>query len=295
MSTPMTKIQGKARLAAVAAFAAASAAALALPANAMPIPDPLPSVNMERLLLAAQLDPHRTDSDVTPGAADSVRAVEAQLDRLNYLAPGAVDGHWGSLTASAWRQWEQDHSPSGPAHRNHLPGLGELQEIGSGRFTLNHKVDIGDRVNFSNSAGSHTVSQRTMAMFKEAERLSNDMTITQGSYNLGVTESAGVHDGGGAIDVRTWDAPAKSDERVAALRKVGFAAWHRTRAQGFSEDHIHAVAINDYQQSWDAHYDECQVFEFKFYEAGSGGICNEKDSSANSRNLTTWEEYKRAN
>jgi hypothetical protein len=45
----------------------------------------------------------------------------------------------------------------------------------------------------------------------------------------------------------------------------------------------------------DAHCDECQVSEFKFYEADSAGICNEEDSSANSRNLTSWEEHKRAN
>lgn len=51
----------------------------------------------------------------------------------------------GSLSAAAWRQWEQDHSPAAPAHRNQLPGLRELQENGSGRFTLNHKVDIDDR------------------------------------------------------------------------------------------------------------------------------------------------------
>ena len=70
--------------------------------------------------------------------------------------------------------------------------------------------------------------------------------LTQGSYNPGgVGASAGTHDGGGVVDVTvTGLTTTQRWHLVRALRTVGFAAWLRTPAQGFSY-HVHAVAIGD--------------------------------------------------
>ena len=85
--------------------------------------------------------------------------------------------------------------------------------------------------------------RRTARMFKEAERLGGPMRITQGSYSTGVAASAGTHDGGGVLDISTRGlSTTQINRRVRALRRVGFAAWHRTPADGFSS-HIHAVAV----------------------------------------------------
>lgn len=92
------------------------------------------------------------------------------------------------------------------------------------------------------------VNRRTEAMLTEVIRLSGvTPTIVQGSYRAGngASASAGTHDGGGVIDLRTWN--LNVDQRtklLSALRAVGFVAWYRTTAQGF-DPHIHAVAKGD--------------------------------------------------
>lgn len=64
------------------------------------------------------------------------------------------------------------------------------------------------------------------------------LTVLQGSYNKGgVKASAGVHDGGGAVDLTPQDWQAK----VHAMREVGFAAWHRPAIPGLWGEHVHAV------------------------------------------------------
>lgn len=88
-----------------------------------------------------------------------------------------------------------------------------------------------------------TTDRRTARMFKEAQRLGGPMRITQGSYSTGVSASAGTHDGGGVLDISTRGLTnTQINRRVRALRRVGFAAWHRTPTDGFSS-HIHAVAV----------------------------------------------------
>src|SRR6478735_1971204 len=89
-----------------------------------------------------------------------------------------------------------------------------------------------------------TLNKRTADMLKRAEaRLGENLYVIQGSYNAGgVSQSAGTHDGGGAIDVSATSHP---DEVVRQLRESGFAAWHRTPAQGPWSEHIHAIAIGD--------------------------------------------------
>lgn len=89
----------------------------------------------------------------------------------------------------------------------------------------------------------HTLNNRTIAMLTEVEsRLGYDLTVLQGSYNAGgVSQSAGTHDGGGAVDLAPYD----WQNKVKALRRVGFAAWHRAAIPGLWGEHIHAIANGD--------------------------------------------------
>lgn len=113
------------------------------------------------------------------------------------------------------------------------------------------------------------VNIRTAEMIKRAEaRLGYDLRIVQGSYNAGViAASAGTHDGGGAVDFSTSNIP-NIKEAVRQLRLSGFAAWHRTPAQGPWTDHIHAIAIGDDELSSGARF---QVWE---YYAGRNGLAS---------------------
>lgn len=87
--------------------------------------------------------------------------------------------------------------------------------------------------------------QRTVDMIVWAEKKAGfKFRIVQGSYSNSVDASAGTHSGGGALDcsVRLMTA-AKRNKMLNALKDAGFAAWYRVKAEGFSSDHIHAVAI----------------------------------------------------
>ena len=90
--------------------------------------------------------------------------------------------------------------------------------------------------------GRTNVDALTIAALEHAERIGGHrFTVTQGSYQGGGGDplSAGTHDGGGVVDLR-WCGHVAC---IAALRKAGFAAWHRTPAQGPWPDHIHAVVV----------------------------------------------------
>lgn len=91
--------------------------------------------------------------------------------------------------------------------------------------------------------GAVKVDRLTDAALKAAEkRLGYSLTLTQGSYNAGgVAASAGTHDGGGVVDLKAWD----WQNKVRALRAVGFAAWHRPAITGLWPEHIHAVLIGN--------------------------------------------------
>lgn len=86
-----------------------------------------------------------------------------------------------------------------------------------------------------------TLDLLTLGALERAEkRLGYALTITQGSYNAGgVSASAGTHDGGGVVDLMPWD----WQNKVTALRAVGFAAWYRPAIPGLWPSHIHAVLI----------------------------------------------------
>jgi len=90
-----------------------------------------------------------------------------------------------------------------------------------------------------------TLDDRSVLMIQWAERKANFIfKIAQGSYSTGVAASAGTHDGGGAVDFSVnLMLPAKRNKMLNALKDAGFAAWYRTKADGFSSAHVHAVAI----------------------------------------------------
>lgn len=88
--------------------------------------------------------------------------------------------------------------------------------------------------------GRTNVDALTIAAIERAEKIGGHrFEVTQGSYQSGVAASAGTHDRGGAIDL-AWCGHVAC---VRALREAGFAAWHRTPAQGPWKDHIHAVVL----------------------------------------------------
>lgn len=92
------------------------------------------------------------------------------------------------------------------------------------------------------------VNRRTMAMLEAAERkLGRKLVIVQGSFLAGkaAKRSGPTHNRAGVIDIRTKDqTTAQQAQTLLELRKISFAAFHRTTKQGFA-DHIHAVAIGD--------------------------------------------------
>jgi len=107
-----------------------------------------------------------------------------------------------------------------------------------------------------------TVNARTLWMLNLAQQLYGGpgslLRVVQGSYEPGLADSFGTHDGGGAVDISIrnpvnpaeilWDeAPAM----VTALRQAGFAAWYRPTGMfgPSSGAHIHAIAIGDSELS----------------------------------------------
>lgn len=89
---------------------------------------------------------------------------------------------------------------------------------------------------------------RTVRMILAAEKLlSGTFRIMQGSFSTRVAASGGTHAGGGVFDSNSDGTSWVS--AVRALRRVGFAAWHRSPSQGPWGHHIHAVAIGDRQLS----------------------------------------------
>jgi len=129
-------------------------------------------------------------------------------------------------------------------------------------------------------------------MLTEAERLlGRQLKLDQGSYNPGGDPtSAGTHDGGGVVDINVDGMSADTRTSVArALRQVGFAAWVRSPSQGQWPWHIHAVAINDTDQSTQA---QNQVGD---YYLGMNGLGNRHPDDGPKVPIRTWEDYQRAN
>lgn len=205
--------------------------------------DAATTVDMETLLLAAQWDPTKTGTGITPGARAAVTAVERALVAEGHLAAGLVDGHYGTATVTAYAAYQRSLGYTGIG-ANGLPGPTSLDRLGTGRFTVTRPVRIGARVEHR----GRPVSTRTRSMLLAAESaLGRRLTLTQGSYSPGEDPtSKGTHDGGGVVDIDMVRERAAERMRVAAaLRRVGFAAWVRDPSQDDWPWHIHAVAVSD--------------------------------------------------
>jgi peptidoglycan hydrolase-like protein with peptidoglycan-binding domain len=271
---------------------AATLGVAAAPAGAMyPVPEggSKPTVNMELVLRAAQLDPHRADNQGTLHAGASVRRVQRRLFHKHYLSSRSyVDGTFGNLTKSAYAAWQRHLGYSG-LDASGMPGPTSLQRLLGKRFALIRVVSAGSRTTYD----GHTVNTRTAAMLRAAShRLGArcHLGITQGSYNTGgVGASAGTHDGGGAADLDMAQLCGKRTRRVVrALRIVGFAAWHRTAIPNVWGEHIHAIAISDPDLAPQA---QDQVWDYYTHHDGLAG--NGPDVGPRV-GFHTWEAYRRS-
>lgn len=278
-------------------LALAVAAAVVVPIGAAP-PGPLlsrthaapaslalPVVDMEATVEAAQIDPRRADSSVTPGARASVLAVERALQAEHLLDARWVDGHFGTSTVAAYTRYQVSLGYSGIA-ANGLPGRTSLTRLGRGRFTVTRSLVPGVR----RTRDGLVVNARTDRMLAEAERrLGRDLVLEQGSYNPGGDPtSAGTHDGGGVVDISVAGMSARTRTAASrALREVGFAAWVRSPAQGDWPWHIHAVAISDTDLSTPAQHQTGD------YHLGLNGLANRGPDDGPQVPIRTWEEYQR--
>ncbi|MEU4541213.1 peptidoglycan-binding protein [Streptosporangium sp. NPDC023825] len=245
----------------------------------------LPSVNMEALVKAAQIDPRRSDDTLTPGAKAGVLLVERALRDRRLLDAKWVDGYFGTTTVTAYAKYQKSLGLTGLA-ANGLPGRTSLTRLGAGRFKVTHIIDPGTRV----SVGGGVVDTRTRSMLAEAKRLlGHDLVLDQGSYNPGGDPtSAGTHDGGGVVDISVKKmSSATRTAVVRALRRVGFAAWVRSPGQGDWPWHIHAVAISDTDLSRQA---QNQVGD---YYLGLNGLSGRGPDDGPKVTVRTWEEYRR--
>ena len=243
------------------------------------------SVNMEAVVKAAQIDPRRPDTALTPGAKDSVLAVEKALDARNLLAAKYVDGHFGTQTVSAYAAFQRKLGYTG-LDASGLPGKTSLTKLGKGRFTVSRALSPGARL----TSHGATMNARTKAMLVKAEaRIGRTLTVTQGSYNPGGDpNSAGTHDGGGVLDISVRGLSGATQTKIVkGLREVGFAAWRRTPSQGDWPFHIHAVAVSDTDLSSAAQH---QVGD---YYLGKNGLANGAPDDGPKVKKVTWEEFKR--
>lgn len=247
----------------------------------------LATVDMEMVVLAAQLDPRKPDTGLTPGAKDHVLAVEQALQAKGLLNSAQVDGHFGTSTIAAYSDWQESLGYSG-LDANGMPGGTSLTQLGSGRFDVSRKISPGSR---DGSYGGKRTNTRTVDMLAEADsKLSWNLTLTQGSYTSANPGSAGTHDGGGVVDISVSSmSTAQRWETVRELRRVGFAAWLRTPDQGFAY-HIHAVAVSDPDLASAA---QPQVHDYYF---GKNGLANHGPDNTPEQyrvDFTWWEKYQR--
>jgi peptidoglycan hydrolase-like protein with peptidoglycan-binding domain len=264
----------------------AAAVALAPDAAATVSTASAASADMELVVLAAQCDPVKTGTGLTPGAGPSVRLVEQALVDEGLLAAQYVDGHFGTATRTAYSRWQESLGYTGLA-ANGLPGKASLTALAQGRFTLTRTLTPGTHTTYQ----GYPFNTRTVAMLTEARRLTGlTLLVEQGSYSPGEDPtSAGTHDGGGAVDLNAEAlTTTQRTALVTALRRTGFAAWLRTPSQGNWPLHIHGIAINDTDLSTAA---QKQVGQ---YHLGRNGLANNGPDDGPQVTKTTWEQYQRA-
>lgn len=133
------------------------------------------------------------------------------------------------------------------------------------------------------------LNQRTIDMLEAAEAIyGHRFVLSQGSYHPGNPNSAGTHDGGGAvdIDVNSLDTLSRGAIRNAT-RQVGFASWVRSPAEGpWTKWHVHGIAIGDEELA------PAAAHQVVAYHAGRNGLANGgKDSGPDTWRTMTWEKY----
>jgi len=263
--------------------ALAAGAALGDPALAA-----LPVVDMEMVLLAAQVDPPKPDTGLTPGAGDHVIQVERALNAKGLLASGSVDGHYGTSTVSAYAAWQRSLGYTG-IDANGIPGPTSLTSLGQNRYTVTRPVNTGSR---TDSYSGKRVNTRTRNMLSAADgMLSWSLVLTQGSYTSSNPASAGTHDGGGVVDISVTNLTTTQRwQTVKALRTVGFAAWLRNPSQGDWPYHIHAAAVSDPDLSQSARN---QIHDYYFGRNGLANHAADDTPTAYRMPFTWWEKYRR--
>jgi hypothetical protein len=234
----------KRRLRAAVPIAGVALASLLFVASAGAVP-PIeeapsrPAINMERLLMAAQLDQYRPGNRHTRGAVRSVRRVQRQLRRRGIRV--AVDGNFGAQTMAGYAAWQRRLGYSG-LDASGIPGETSLRRLAGRRFRVVRVVRSGNRRVYSGV----TLNVRTVRMLKAAGRRVRRgcrLDATKGSYTGPDGSSQATHAGGGAVDLSVRRRCGRPVRRVVrALRRVGFAAWYRNWP---GNRHIHAVAISD--------------------------------------------------
>jgi len=248
-------------------------------------------VNMERVLVAAQLDQYRPGNATTAGAVKSVRRIQRALRRKGFAV--AVDGNFGAQTVRAYAGWQRRLGYSG-LDASGMPGETSLEKLGGSRFTVTHVVRSGARRTWSGV----TLDARTIHMLKAAgHRLGAHCTLdaTKGSYTGPDGNSQATHAGGGAVDLSVRDASVLCHHRirkvVKALRAVGFAAWFRNWT---GNRHIHAVAVSDPDMATETAFPGWfdmreQVVDWAQRKNG----LHTAVTGPMTRPLMTWERYKR--
>ena len=248
-----------------------------------------PAINMERLLIAAQLDQYRPGNRKTRGAVKSVRRVQRQLRRKGIRV--AVDGNFGGQTLAAYARWQHRLGYSG-LDASGMPGETSLKRLAGRRFAVTRVVRPGDRRVWSGV----TLDVRTIRMLRAAGRLLRRgcvLDATKGSYMGPDDSSQATHAGGGAVDLSVSTRCGRPIKRVVrALRRVGFAAWYRNWP---NNRHIHAVAISDpdiateiaFPGWFDARE---QIVAFAQRKSGLNGATIGRMT----RRLRTWEQFKRS-
>ena len=245
-----------------------------------PVPLALPSVSLMHVVIQSQVEPSQGNQ---PAFGDEY-AKNVQRALVAKGISTSVDGWFGNGTRSAYATWQRRLGYSG-LDASGTPGPTSLTTLGQNRFVVGGRYSIGSRVSFRGV----TVNERTKAMIYGAERiLGYQLNFAQGSYHPGTSQSAGTHDGGGALDVdlSNWSM-TKIWGTVKALRQVGFAAWYRPYLSGHWNRHIHAMAIGDYDISRGIGND--QIGDYLVGKDGLSGHGPDNTPTAYRAPFTWWE------
>jgi hypothetical protein len=190
------------------------------------------------------------------GAMKRMRRAALAGELNGYAAGGAVGFHINTRTPSAAALGKAVAAQA-------LKSAGPYIAAGAKQLaTMGPSGPPGGRHSFR----GQTLNSRTISMLLNAERLLGRVFhIMQGSYSTRVSASGSTHAGGGAMDT---DGPGGWNTAVSALRRAGFAAWHRSPSQGPWGHHIHSIAIGDPSASPAA---KAQVRSFLHGGNGLGG------------------------